>query len=136
MKLFHFFRSEDHSGVSGTGPVVEGVQFSNGWCALRWMSGMSSICFYQSIDDVRAIHGHGGKTELVIQEIEAYSPSNSAMSGPHTELFLNILESVSELVTTVDELERPEVLRDRALEVKVMIDELVERLIEVRQRAA
>ncbi len=36
MKQFHLVRTEDESGVSGTGYVAEGVIFSNGWCVLRW----------------------------------------------------------------------------------------------------
>ena len=35
MKLFQLHRHEDESGVSGTGIVAEGVQFSDGKCALK-----------------------------------------------------------------------------------------------------
>lgn len=66
MKLFYFFRKEDLTGVSGTGPVVEGVQFTNGWCAVRWLSAKTSLCFYQSLDEVKAIHGHGDRTEIIV----------------------------------------------------------------------
>lgn len=63
MRQFHLRRLEDETGISGTGIVTEGYQFqANGICAMRWLSDKSSVAFYASIDDVIAIHGHGGKT--------------------------------------------------------------------------
>lgn len=68
MRTFHLQRSEDATGVSGTGRVAEGVQFSNGRCALSWCTDVSSIGVYQSIDDLIAIHGHEGQTVAVYDE--------------------------------------------------------------------
>lgn len=65
MRRFHLQRNEDESGVSGTGIVTEGVEFSDGSCAMRWMTNTSSTTFYSSIEDVVTIHGHGGKTVVV-----------------------------------------------------------------------
>jgi hypothetical protein len=65
MKQFHLVRSEDISGVSGTGHVAEGVVFSNGWCVLRWVSEHPGLEFFRSTEDVEAVHGHGGKTKIV-----------------------------------------------------------------------
>ena len=65
MKPFWLKRVEDESGVSGVGLVAEGVVFSNGWCALTWLTEHTSIAFYQNIEDVEAIHGHDGKTKIV-----------------------------------------------------------------------
>jgi hypothetical protein len=62
MRRFHLRRLEDETGISGTGLVVEGVEFSNGSVALRWLSNTTSTGIYNSIQDVRIIHGHGGKT--------------------------------------------------------------------------
>lgn len=59
-------RSEDETGVSGTGTVAEGVIFSDGRCAMRWFGDLSSIAVYNSIRDVEAIHGHNGKTRIVV----------------------------------------------------------------------
>ena len=36
MRVFALIRDVDVSGVSGTGVVAEGVQFSDGTCVLRW----------------------------------------------------------------------------------------------------
>lgn len=64
MRLFILDRHEDTTGVSGTGPVAEGVEFEDGSVAMRWRTGTASTSFYQSITDVAQIHGHGGKTEV------------------------------------------------------------------------
>lgn len=64
MKRFNLFRLEDESGVSGTGIVAEGVQFQTGKCALGWLTKVSSIAIYDSIEELELIHGHEGKTEV------------------------------------------------------------------------
>jgi hypothetical protein len=59
-------RSEDVTGVSGTGVVAEGVLFSNGVVALQWTSEFpTSVVFHQrGMESVEAVHGHGGKTTI------------------------------------------------------------------------
>mgnify|MGYP007070612307 CR=1 FL=1 len=64
MKKFYLYRKEDETGVSGTGIVAEGVIFHNGVCALCWRSDHPSVAIYQSIDEVKFIHGHHGKTVI------------------------------------------------------------------------
>lgn len=64
MKRFKLNRLEDASNISGTGYVAEGIEFSNGRCALSWMTNWASIGVYDSIEDVEAIHGHNGKTVI------------------------------------------------------------------------
>lgn len=64
MRLFVLDRREDATGVSGTGAVAEGIQFSDGRIAMRWTTETASTAFYESIDDVEEIHGHGGKTQV------------------------------------------------------------------------
>jgi hypothetical protein len=95
VKLFHLYRVSDPSGVSGTGPVVEGVEFTNGWCALRWVTGSSTLCFYPSLAEVEAIHGHGGRTELIVHDFEPLSRPRSAASGARFELLLELIEEAS-----------------------------------------
>ena len=65
MNTFHLERLEDETGISGTGRVAEGVVFSNGWCALVWLTKHTSCAFYTSIQEVEAIHGHKGRTIIV-----------------------------------------------------------------------
>jgi len=95
MKLFHFYRIQDQSGVSGTGAVVEGVQFTNGWCALRWITAKSSICFYQSIEDVKQIHGHGGNTEIVIHDLEPLARTTYIPNDKRFGILMEIIEEAA-----------------------------------------
>lgn len=56
----------DVSGVSGTGDVAEGVQWSDGTVSLRWPGDDPSVTFWQNgVSSVEAVHGHGGATEVV-----------------------------------------------------------------------
>jgi hypothetical protein len=65
---FLLVRDEDATGVSGTGPIAQGVIFKDGTCAMRWTTKTASTCIYDSVDDVLAIHGHNGKTRIVKPE--------------------------------------------------------------------
>ncbi len=68
MRQFVLARTEDVSGTSGTGVVAEGVVFSNGWCALHWLTKYTSVAFYQSVAELEAIHGHAGATRVVFED--------------------------------------------------------------------
>jgi hypothetical protein len=66
MKTFVLRRHVDVSGVSGTGDVAEGIEFSDGTVALRWVVGEHPCTsLWDSIDSVTHIHGHGSHTEIV-----------------------------------------------------------------------
>lgn len=58
-------RTEDVSGLSGTGMVAEGVEFTDGRVAMRWRTEVTSTVLYDSVEDVVWIHGHEGRTELI-----------------------------------------------------------------------
>ena len=64
MRRFVLERHRDVSGVSGTGRVVEGVCFTDGTVAMRWVGGHASTVVYGSVDDVVSVHGHDGATRL------------------------------------------------------------------------
>ncbi len=64
MKVFYLYRAEDESGISGTGRVAQGFVADNGRVSLFWLSEHPSVTVYDSVGEVRAIHGHSGKTEL------------------------------------------------------------------------
>lgn len=68
MRRFHLERDDDVSGVSGTGVVAEGVEFTDGTAAMRWRTGLSSTAIYNSTSELEAIHGHGGATRLVFDD--------------------------------------------------------------------
>ncbi len=61
-RRFLLYRSEDECNVSGTGIVAEGIRFSSGRCVIAWLTETPSVGIYESIADVEAVHGHGGKT--------------------------------------------------------------------------
>jgi hypothetical protein len=64
MTIFYLYRIEDETGISGTGIVADGVEFSCGKCVLSWVTEFKSIAVYDSIDELIKIHGHNGKTEI------------------------------------------------------------------------
>ena len=63
-RRFRLIRHHDVSGVSGTGPVAEGVQFTDGAVALRWYGDYPTTTVWDAIESVIAIHGHQGATEV------------------------------------------------------------------------
>lgn len=66
MRAFRLVREVDVSGVSGTGAVAEGIEFSDGTVVLRWLSDWpTSVVFHQrGIESVEKVHGHGGATRI------------------------------------------------------------------------
>lgn len=62
MYTFHLIRTTDVSGVSGTGVVADGVEFSDGTCVMRWRGDKSTTAIYDNIDNLQDIHGHDGST--------------------------------------------------------------------------
>lgn len=79
MKTFKLIRDVDHTGLSGTGTVAEGIEFSDGTVALRWLDidhdsenyqrGVRpTTVIHESIDAVIALHGHSGSTRLVFAD--------------------------------------------------------------------
>lgn len=61
-RRFVLRRNEDETGISGIGVVAEGCQFARGWCVLSWLTEFTSCAVYPSIEELEAIHGHGGRT--------------------------------------------------------------------------
>ncbi len=64
-RLFQLHRTTDFSGVSGTGVVAHGVVFPDGVVVVRWRGERASTVVWGSLDDVLAIHGHDGATQIV-----------------------------------------------------------------------
>ena len=70
-RRFVLVRHEDETGVSteqGAAPgatVAWGVTFPDGVTVTRWcVSEIRQTAVFASIADVKAIHGHGGKTQV------------------------------------------------------------------------
>ena len=82
-RRFHLQRDLDATGTSGTGRVADGVQFTDGVVALRWMTAISSTAVYDSVDDVESIHGHAGATRVVWIDPAPVGWDNADMTCPH-----------------------------------------------------
>jgi hypothetical protein len=65
MRRFNLVRSEDVSGMSGTGIVGEGVVLTSGRAVLTWLTPIASVAIYDSVDAMEKIHGHEGRTSVV-----------------------------------------------------------------------
>lgn len=66
-RLFVLQRDTDVSGVSGTGVVAEGAIFSDGEAVVHWLGEWPTTTPYpRGIESVKAIHGHGGATRVVV----------------------------------------------------------------------
>lgn len=65
-RRFVLERTEDVSGVSGEGTVAQGIQFSDGEVAIRWIVGphRSTVIWAQGVEGVIAVHGHDGRTTI------------------------------------------------------------------------
>ena len=74
-RRFVLRRNVDVTGVSGTGVVAEGVEFSSGVVALTWLSAWpTSVVFHdRGIESVEAVHGHGGATVIEWLDVEGAS---------------------------------------------------------------
>lgn len=69
LKTFRLVRTEDVSGVSGTGTVAMGVVFPDGHAAMRWVVGEHrSTVVWDNVESIEAVHGHGGRTTIQWEE--------------------------------------------------------------------
>lgn len=79
MRRFELHRDRDLTGVSGTGVVAEGVEFTDGAVAVHWPGSYVSSVIWASVEDAVAVHGHAGATRLVwldpnVQEVTGHVP--------------------------------------------------------------
>lgn len=72
-RTFVLIRDVDVTGMSGTGPVADGVVFPDGTTVLRWrdVTGpnydrgvRATTVVHESPESVLALHGHGGVTRI------------------------------------------------------------------------
>lgn len=64
VRRFQLVRHVDVSGVSGTGAVAEGVEFTDGTVSLRWYGEWPTTSLWPDIRAVEAVHGHNGATTV------------------------------------------------------------------------
>jgi hypothetical protein len=66
VRRFTLERDIDVTGVSGTGTVAEGVEFTDGVVTLHWVGTWpSSVVHYErGMESVVHVHGHDGRTRI------------------------------------------------------------------------
>lgn len=67
-RVFGLYRTDDVSGLTGTGIVAWGAWFPDGRVVTRWCShanGRSQVIIWDRLSDLLDIHGHGGKSRVV-----------------------------------------------------------------------
>lgn len=73
VRRFRLVRTEDESGVSGTGIVAVGAMFPSGYCEMEWLNDennrvsteMNGHASYPGgPDDLIEVHGHEGRTTI------------------------------------------------------------------------
>lgn len=72
-RRFYLERDVDETGVSGTGRVAEGIEFTSGAVAMTWLSTHRAISIYESIKTVEALHGHEGNTRIIWIDPDTYA---------------------------------------------------------------
>jgi hypothetical protein len=65
IRTFELIRDVDLNGISGTGTVAEGCQFSDGVCTMHWVTKHSSTTVYPDVHTLYQIHGHEGASRIV-----------------------------------------------------------------------
>lgn len=104
MFRFRLIRNQDESGVSGTGHVADGVEFVDGRCALRWRTAVASTCVYDSIADLKEIHGHAGKTEIQYLDSQDKNAFNLGLMHAYQdrcEGVTDVLESAPDCIPSI-----------------------------------
>jgi hypothetical protein len=63
-RRFLLYRHVDVTGISGTGLVASGVMWGDGSVALHWHTTIRSHVIFPSLQDLIALHWHGGATDI------------------------------------------------------------------------
>lgn len=68
IETFTICRQSDESGISGTGVVIEGVEYATGQVVLHWLSPFpkGSIAIFESIEDFKRVHVNPHPTNKTI----------------------------------------------------------------------
>jgi hypothetical protein len=63
-RRFYLHRIVDHSGISGTGIVADGIQWPDASVTLCWRGDCSSIAHWRNAEHMLTVHGHNGATVI------------------------------------------------------------------------
>lgn len=122
-------RHEDETGVSGEGIVANVVEFPDGTCIAHWRSATPSTILFPNLKQMAAVHGHGGKTEVVFYA-ELDAPADPAqlraLLEPSSEEE-STARVVEEVVSEISDRLRDEVARKAARTAAKKVAERLER---------
>ena len=83
-RRFYLYRSEDETGVSGTGVVADGVVWQDDTVTLNWLGEHGSVVTWRrGMESVEHVHGHGGKTMVVWRDDENGYPFHEQTKCPY-----------------------------------------------------
>lgn len=71
LRHFYLMRDEDKSDTSGIGKVAEAFVFEQGVSVLVWLVPPYGVNVYQTVEDLKEVHGHSGATRLVPADDES-----------------------------------------------------------------
>ena len=92
IRTFEVFRTEDETGISGSGKVLEGTVFSDGFCCVRWVSATSpghSSSVFDSFGLFMQIHVNshpGNKTRTVFNDGEIFENTEKVAEQKEPEV--------------------------------------------------
>lgn len=66
-------------------PAFEGVQFTDGTCAIRWRTAVCSTSIWASVDDMLKIHGHPEYMSEIVYHDPDYDALRKAEYDRQTE---------------------------------------------------
>lgn len=91
MKTFTVYRRGDLSETHDKNqanpsdmPQYEGVVFTDGTCAIRWLTPCSSTSVWWSFDDMWAIHGHQKDERYKTEIVWGHQKEEEAGAAPKT----------------------------------------------------
>jgi PncC family amidohydrolase len=95
--MFKMVRNHDETGVSGTGVVADGIEFSNGIVSVCWRSKTPSVNVYRSFVEFKHVHidAHpSNDTEILWAEVEGPEPKKmTALSSNELRGIVGLLAS-------------------------------------------
>ena len=67
IETFTVCRQNDESGVSGTGVIIEGVQYATGQVVLHWLTPVprGSIAIFESLNDFKKVNPHPDNKTII-----------------------------------------------------------------------
>lgn len=96
MRRFYIERSEDPTGMSGTGRVADGIEFDNGQVAMTWKKEFPSVTVFQSISVVEKLHSHNARDPTHIVWVDDVKDDIEAKGKALKEKTLQELQAASD----------------------------------------